>query len=65
LPSRELTHTLLKKFGKRPANSDLIHVAETWFGTPKGKQLATFAMINDLGEVTNLKLPANVATGSW
>ncbi|MBE1723487.1 DUF2026 family protein [Bombella apis] len=65
LPSRELTHTLLEKFGKRPANSDLIHVAETWFGKPKGKQLATFAMINDLGEVTNLKLPANVATGSW
>ena len=65
LPSRELTHELLERFGKRPANSDLIHVAETWFGTPKGKQLSTFAMINDLGEVTNLKLSANVATGSW
>lgn len=65
LPSRELTHTLLERFGKRPANSDLIHIAETWFGTPKGKQLPTFAMMNDLGEVTNLKLPANVATGSW
>lgn len=65
LPSRELTHALLEKFGKRPANSDLIHVAETWFGTSKGKQLPTFAMINDLGQVTNLKLPTKVATGSW
>lgn len=65
LPSSELTHALLEKFGNRPANSDLIHVAETWFGTPKGKQRPTFAMINDLGEVTNLKLPANAAIGSW
>ncbi len=65
LPSRELTHTLLERFGKRPATSDLIHIAETWFGTPKSKQLPTFAMINDLGKVTNLKLPADVATGSW
>ncbi len=65
LPSGELTYALLEKFGERPANSDLINVAEAWFGTPKGKQVQTFAMINDLGEVTNLKLPANVAIGSW
>lgn len=65
LPSRELTLTLLEKFGKRSANSDLIHVAETSFGTLKSKQLATFAMINEFREVTNLKLLANVATGSW
>jgi len=55
---------LLDKFGKRPANPDLINVAETWFGTPKGMQAPTFAMINDVGQVTNLKLPANIATGS-
>ncbi len=65
LPSPELTHTLLEQFSKRPANSDLVHVAERWFGKPKGKQVATFAMINDLAEVTNLKLPTNVAAGSW
>jgi len=65
LPSRELTHALLEKFGKRPANSDLINVAETWFGTPQGRQIQTIAMINDLGEVTNLNVPANVAKGSW
>lgn len=29
LPSRQLTRALLDKFGKRPANSDLINVAET------------------------------------
>lgn len=65
LPKHELTHALLENFRKRPHNSDLIHVAETWFGTPRGKQPPTFAMIDDLGQVTNLKLPRGVATGSW
>lgn len=65
LPSRELTASLLANFLKRPANSDLIHVAEAWFGSAKGKQRPTFDMVNDLGEVTNLKLPVNAASGSW
>lgn len=34
-------------------------------GDPKGKLLPTVAMINDLGQVTNLKLPRRLATGSW
>lgn len=34
-------------------------------GNPKGKQLPTFQMSNDLGQVTNLKLLRKVTTGSW
>jgi hypothetical protein len=30
-----------------------------------GSSSHTLAMINDLGQVTNLKLSAKVATGSW
>lgn len=65
LPSRELTTSLLQRFLKRPANSDLIHVADAWFGSANGKQRTTFDMVNDLGEVTNLKLSPYAASGSW
>lgn len=44
-------HVAVPIFGSSGAPTwILIRVAETLFGTPKGKQLTTFAMINELHE---------------
>ncbi|PZP86423.1 MAG: hypothetical protein DI582_02840 [Azospirillum brasilense] len=65
LPDPELTKTLGTRFISKPVNSDLVGVAEAWFGRPGGKQQQTFAMRDDLGRVQNLSLPTAVAVGSW
>lgn len=65
LPDPDLTESLIDNFLKRPANTDLLLIAERWFGSPRAKQPESFAMMNDLGEVHKLTLPPSVAAGSW
>lgn len=65
LPDPELTESLIDNFLGRPANGDLLMIAEKWFGSRRGKQPRAFAMMNDLGEVQHLSLPMTVATGTW
>lgn len=64
-PDPDLTDQLVDNFFKRPANGDLMMVAEAWFGSRRAKQKRSFSMQNDLGEVYELALPATVATGAW
>jgi hypothetical protein len=45
--------------------SGMLKLTSKAVGNPKGKQLPTFQMSNDLGQLTNLKLLRKVTTGSW
>lgn len=65
LPDPDLTEALIDHFLDRPANGDLLLIAEKWFGSPRAKQQQSFAMVNDLGEVQKLSLPIAVAAGAW
>ncbi|WP_171899181.1 DUF2026 family protein [Sphingobium sp. RAC03] len=64
-PDPALTNELIGRFMKRPANSDLIQIADHWFGNRRAKQAVTSQMFNDLGEVTTLNLPKISANGAW
>lgn len=65
LPDMALTEQLVENFLRKPANADLLMVAEAWFGSPRAKQKRAFAMQNDLGETYALSLPNTAASGSW
>ncbi len=65
LPDPDLTTSLVDGFFAKPANEDLLRVAEAWFGSRLGKQKPRLKMQNDLGEVYDLSLPRSVATGAW
>lgn len=65
LPNTDLTEALIDRFVARPANGDLIKVAEAWFGKRTGKQKPTFAMADNYGAKIELRLPATIATGAW
>ena len=60
-----LTNLILQRFMAKPVSGDLIHVANQWFGNRRAKQKLTSQMMNDLGEVTTLKLPRVAANGTW
>lgn len=60
-----LTNLILKRFMASPASGDLMQVAVNWFGSRRAKQKPVSRMMNDLGEVTTLRLPAIAANGAW
>lgn len=64
-PDPDLTERLIDNFVSKPVNGDLIHIAETWFGSRGAKQKTRFAMQDDLKNVLSLSLPGTVAIGSW
>lgn len=64
-PDPALTNELIERFMNRPVNSDLIQVADHWFGNRRAKQASTNRMMNDLGEVISLTLPPIAANGAW
>lgn len=65
MPDARLTNLILQRFMAKPVSGDLIHVANQWFGNRRAKQKLTSQMMNDLGEVTTLKLPRVAANGTW
>lgn len=64
-PSPELTMTLLDRFRATPAPSDLSNICLKWFQKPPKTTPQTFAMTNDLGEVTEMKLSPLRLSGGW
>jgi len=61
----DITTKIIDDFFARDESTDLIKVAEAWYGTRRGKQKPNCAMKSDRGEVFDLRLPATVALGSW
>lgn len=64
-PDPWLTNTMIQRFIDKPVSSDLIQIANHWFGNRRAKQKPTSQMMNDLGEVTTLRLPPVAANGAW
>lgn len=56
-PDPALTNEIIQRFLGRPVNTDLIQVAEHWFGNRRAKQQQHNQMMNEKGEVISLRLP--------
>jgi hypothetical protein len=64
-PDPALTERLIDNFLRRVTNTDLLQVAEAWFGTRRRKQRPTLAMGSNDGIIRHLTLPSTVANGAW
>lgn len=65
LPDPGLTESLVNANLARAANTDLLRVADVWYGTRRRRQRSTLQMGDDDGDTYDLVLPRSVATGSW
>ena len=61
----DLTDELLNNFLSREENTDLLLIAEKWFGSRTGKQKKSLTMRDNRGEVLELSLPQAVPLGPW
>ncbi|MEL7707193.1 DUF2026 family protein [Citromicrobium bathyomarinum] len=59
--SAELGNVFLEQLG----NSDLVEIAERWFGSRRRKQRPSIRMAASDGAIVDLKLPSTVATSAW
>lgn len=65
LPDPEMTEAMIDDFLGRAANTDLLLIADAWYGGRRREQSRAQAMQNDLGEVINMRLPSTTAVGAW
>lgn len=65
LPDPDMTEAMVDDFLGRPANTDLLLVADAWYGGRRRVQSRTKAMQTDLGEVINMRLPPTTAISAW
>lgn len=65
MPDLELTEQLIDRILERPLNTDIIQIAEAWFGARRGKQKPSMRVGSNDGIVRELTLPATVARGAW
>jgi Protein of unknown function (DUF2026) len=64
-PDPDLSAELIARFLSRPANTDLLKVAEAWFGRRRGTQRPTIRMGSNDGIIRNLTLPTTIARSPW
>jgi hypothetical protein len=65
MPDPDLSERLIDSILERPLNTDIIHIAETWFGTRRGKQKPSLTIGSNDGIVRELTLPNTLARGAW
>ncbi len=64
-PDPELSDQLIDHFLGRAVNTDLLGIADTWFGSRRGKQQPTLPIGSNDGIVHQLTLPATIARSPW
>ncbi|TAN55117.1 MAG: DUF2026 domain-containing protein [Rhodospirillales bacterium] len=64
-PNPDLTNELLDNFLGSQFTRDLLKVAWTWYGNRHVKQVPTFEMRDENGQITPLSLTTTVAKGAW
>lgn len=64
-PDPDLSEELIDRFLNRSANTDLLNVAEAWFGSRRGKQKSKISMGSNDGIVRHLTLPTTIARSTW
>lgn len=65
LPDPELTELLVDRFLNRAMDTDLLLVADRWFGDRRKIQSKSFVMGDSEGRPHSLALPSTVAVGAW
>ena len=65
IPDPDLGERLIDSILKRPLNTDIIQIADNWFGTRRGKQRPSLTIGSTDGIVRELRLPDTLARGSW
>ena len=64
-PNIELTEMLVDRFLQRATTTDLLQVADTWFGSRRGKLQKQLKIHDSSWEVSELTLPETILSGSW
>lgn len=65
MPDEALSEQLIDHILERPLNTDIIQIADTWFGSRRGKQKPTMAIGGTDISIRHLTLPNTVARGAW
>ncbi len=65
MPDSDLSERLIDRILGRPLNTDIIQIAETWFGTRRGRQKPSLTIGSNDGIVRELTLPNTPARGAW
>lgn len=65
LPDPDMTDAMIGEFLSHPHNTDLLLVADGWYGGRRSKQKHALTMQDNLGERIELRLPATTAIGAW
>jgi hypothetical protein len=65
MPHPDLSERLIDRILERPINTDIIHIADTWFGARRRKQKPSLTIGSNDGLVRELRLPNTLARGAW
>lgn len=65
MPDPDLSERLIDSILTRPINTDIIHIANKWFGSRRGRQKPSMTIGSNDGMVRKLKLPNTLARGAW
>lgn len=64
-PDPELSEQMVDRFLQRASNTDLLQIADAWFGSRRGRQNPTITMGSSDGIVRQLALPPTIARSPW
>lgn len=65
MPDPDLSDRLIDSILNRPVNTDIIHIADEWFGSRRGRQRPSMTIGRNDGIVRELRLPNTPARGAW
>lgn len=65
LPHPDMTKAIIDEFLDHTRNTDLLMIANSWYGGPRRKQKRAMTIQNNFGENIDLSLAATKATGAW
>ena len=65
MPDPDLSERLINRILERPINTDIIQIADTWFGSHRGKQKPSMTIGSNDGIIRQLRLPNTLARGPW
>jgi len=61
----DLTQHLLSKMLSKPASRDFMNICSDWYQKLSNKGIEMANVVNDLGEITQLKLKKESLVGKW
>lgn len=65
MPDADLSEELIDNILSRPINTDIIQIADKWFGSRRGKQKPSIAIGGTDIDIRHLTLPNSAARSAW